>query len=91
MKFIKLHSPKLPVFKFGESADLRQLFGWDPGISWLRCLIMFEDLSLSFETHFESLDFESGSSSYDHFSEGCINRIFGQDYYGKLRVLGFNF
>ncbi|MBA0624414.1 hypothetical protein Godav_009776 [Gossypium davidsonii] len=58
----------------------RQVNSSDPGISRLRCLMAFEDLSLSFETHFESLDFEFGNSIYDYFSENCASRISEQDY-----------
>ncbi|KAH1046772.1 hypothetical protein J1N35_037556, partial [Gossypium stocksii] len=37
VKFIKLHSPKLPIFKFGKSLHLQHLFRWDPDISGDTC------------------------------------------------------
>ena len=40
----------------------------------------FEDLSLSFETHFESLNFEFENSSYDYFIEDYASIISGWDY-----------
>ncbi|MFQ6665479.1 hypothetical protein Gotur_032205 [Gossypium turneri] len=90
VKFIRFQSSKLPIFKLGRSADLRRLFGWDPRIFRLRCLMAFEDLSLSFKMHFESLDFEFGSSSYDHFSEDCACRISEWDYDGNYEFQAFN-
>ncbi|KAK5833406.1 hypothetical protein PVK06_017231 [Gossypium arboreum] len=81
VKFIRFQSSKLSIFRLGKSAELQ--LGWDPGIFRLRCLMVLEDLSLSFETHFESLDFEFGSSSYDSFSEDCASRISEHDYDGN--------
>lgn len=48
---------------------------------------MFKEPSLNFKTHFESLNFEVESSSYDRFSEDGVSRVFRPDYYGELRVL----
>ncbi|MBA0664633.1 hypothetical protein Goklo_004601, partial [Gossypium klotzschianum] len=61
-----------------------------PEIFGLRCLKEFEDLSLSFKIHFESLDFEFGSSRYDRFSEDCASRIFERDFDGNYEFRAFN-
>ncbi|KAK5775742.1 hypothetical protein PVK06_043680 [Gossypium arboreum] len=90
VKFIRFQSSKLPIFRLGKSAEFRYLFGWDPGISRLRCLMSFEYLSLNFENHFESVDFEFGSLSYDRFSEDCASRISERDYDGNYEFRAFN-
>ena len=50
----------------------------------------FEDLSLSFETQFESLDFEFWSSSYDYVIKDCASRISEHDYDGNYEFRAFN-
>lgn len=44
---------------------------------------MFKDLSLRFETHFESLNFEFKYLSYNHFSEDYASKISRWNYYGN--------
>lgn len=52
--------------------------------------IAFEELSLSFETCFESLNFEFESSNYDNFTENYVSKIIKRNYYEKLRISNFN-